>query len=583
MHRPGFGNPSPPARVPRSPVHTVRGSTLLLLALAAACGEGAPPKPTQATVPSSHVVPIGEAHVLGRVVDAFGHALPQTRLWVESAAGSCPPITAAAQLDADASFRAVVPAPSLLWISLEANELPPVLLRQRLLAPPGATIDLGTIVLRSHPGLVVQVADSQRRPVADAEVSITPQLLPTELPQHAAMVRCRSATTTAAGTCSLRALDRADYTLSVRAPGHPPWEGAVTVDGGSEPQRFAVVLDPPLSLHGAVSAPLTAGQRVYLQAFDSQAVRQSSTDFSSRFRFDDLLPGDCFVGLDDSGGMRVWFGPFAAGGEVPPLSRVPGEPLVVQVHDRGGLPLAGATVQLRPAAPIAAAAGLLLERLDGSTGPDGTCRFGAVPAGRFDLLVSSDGFLARRLGDVSAGIETMVIVLAPALELAGQVLAAQGQPIAGAAVECVPVDDPAAALVAPRLRQVTDRGGRFRFRSLDAGRYVVRAVAPGCAFCCSVPVPLAEDAPSPPLSLTLQPGAWIQGQLPAGSSLAALPQRPGAPATSAMFGPDGSYQLGPLAAGSHILVYSSPGPEGAAERRTTVGVVAGEHRRIELP
>lgn len=576
----------------------------LIGALAAAlafggCGRGEPPAPA-VQAPQAVIVPLAEAHVLGRVIDGIGNPLRQVEVWIEAGGDAEAATATLVRSDERGCFRAVVPAPAVVSISIHAADLPPLLLAQRRPLRAGSTNDLGVIAVRSYPGLVVRVRADTLTPIAGALVRVQPQLLPHGLPPHASSVYVRSQRTDATGSSRLRALPPGHYVVAVHARGYQPREENLVYSAAAQhPQHLDIALEPAPELAGVIAdSRAGAGKRVFAASLDGGAVLQTMADFSGSFRFDGLAAGPWRVGLDNDDGSRVWFGPVRAGASLT-LPKLEGTPCTGTVRSAGGQALAGATVSLLPEPPLAPLPGLLVDRIETRSDANGRFRFDAVPPGRYDLGATSEDYSPRRLQLSTVPTDPMTIELTAAEPLRGRVVDAQGKPVTDASIECVALGNLGvlAGFVGggDRLRTTADAEGGFAFRSLAEGSYVLRALAPGMAPACSAPLEIGGAHAPGLVELQVQPAAFClgtvrrAGQPVTAGSVVALPRQPGDTGATANLAADGSYRLGPLPAGEHILVYSSEpqgaAPATAAEGRIRVALAAGEQRRVdfELP
>ena len=175
---------------------------------------------------------------------------------------------------------------------------------------------------------------------------------------------------------------------------------------------------------------------------------------------------------------------------------------------------------------------------------------------------TSDSATANNASDGShgAGGDTTRDQGQPRASLQGQVLAADGTPIAAATVALVSRGDDAAPLDAHEAVIGTKADGTYAYANLSAGDYTISANAPGF-----VPqqlqVQLDPGQARNEFNLQLQPGGFLVsgtvhdatgGTVP-GSIVQALPlSRTTSESSGALSGPDGTYQLG-LANGRYMI------------------------------
>ncbi len=246
--------------------------------------------------------------------------------------------------------------------------------------------------------------------------------------------------------------------------------------------------------------------------------------------------------------------------DVGTLRMEPGGGLDGRVVDADGEPLAGARVILaRDRAGVPAAADPAWQ--PAATDRAGRFRFTGLPAaGTLHLRAWQAGYL-HRWEPLSAAARRaeVVVVLAPALRLAGQVVGAGGEPLPGASVLLE-------AAQGGRYRRRTDDRGRFELEGLEAGGYTLRA-----HFEAARSAPLAVSLPADggaDLRLLLRETGALHGWVsdPYGAPVAEATIRlealdgtrrdgPGSAATqaAALSAADGSFVLLPVGAGPYRL------------------------------
>src|SRR5262249_23164474 len=108
--------------------------------------------------------------------------------------------------------------------------------------------------------------------------------------------------------------------------------------------------------------------------------------------------------------------------------------------------------------------------LSAATLPDGTFRFDGLPAPPYRLQVERAGFAGTVLPAVTPPAGELRVVLAISASLAGQGLdRLRGDPVAGAHLQLTPQAGPGSG--ARTLS--TDASGRFEFRDISAGEYIL--------------------------------------------------------------------------------------------------------------
>jgi hypothetical protein len=157
------------------------------------------------------------------------------------------------------------------------------------------------------------------------------------------------------------------------------------------------------------------------------------------------------------------------------LVLVPVEPVVVAARDDRGAPLEGVTLQIQRVGTEGR--GILASEHE-TTDATGTASFGVLPAGRWRVDAA--------LGWQRASLEIEspprtdadgrpVFVFAAPASVSGRVFDATGAPLADARVGITEGSGSADGWGVATLYTGTDRLGRYRFSSLTAGRYMVRA------------------------------------------------------------------------------------------------------------
>ena len=145
--------------------------------------------------------------------------------------------------------------------------------------------------------------------------------------------------------------------------------------------------------------------------------------------------------------------------------------IAVQVNDAGGRPLAGAYVALVPRSLAMS----FYPPQHACTDTGGRALFTDPGPGEASLIASAWG-LAPTIADLPAAATHLQLVLAPGAALRGQVLGADGNPLAGVVVSSSVADqrsnEPVAPLIARETRSAAD--GAFDFAHLPAGMVQVR-------------------------------------------------------------------------------------------------------------
>jgi hypothetical protein len=525
--------------------------------------------------------PIGQVLVCGTLRDGLGLAVEHCTVCAEAEPAGMPallqPEPVRVQTDAAGTFQLLLPEGVRYCVSLFPRELAPRLLRRAVGGRGLPRIDLGEVVLRENPGLVVAVRSVGGAPFADAEVGVRLHLVPGDLPPLAAGVFERSAHTDAAGECRLSALAPGIYVLRAVAAGCRAIERTVQLAGeDAGPVRMSLTLTPAESVLGtaadAQGNPLPMLAVRLAGRGGVEVAGQTGADGS--FELAATPDPPLRLGIDLPGGGFCWFGPVHP--RTPLQLVLPcGKPVGGRVLAPDRTLVRKATVVFTPADGMPVQPGLFLTRAEVVTDADGAFRFGGLPTGRFFVDASSQDGNETQLGPAPLP-DPMTILLEAPCRLAGKVVDPRGLALNRAVVECLPagpLDASAPWLLAPEAAitsvhagvVLTDTNGRFDFPVLAAGACRLRVTAQGLAPALTEPLDLQRGREAEPLHVRLGPASWIHGRLlRAGVGLAdqrvqAQPARGGLAVASAWTEADGSFRIGPLAAASYSVIYACPG------------------------
>ena len=168
-----------------------------------------------------------------------------------------------------------------------------------------------------------------------------------------------------------------------------------------------------------------------------------------------------------------------------------------------------------------------------------------------------------RLGDVAAelviapGVNAIDLVLDPRGRVEGRVVDAERTPVAGAEVELARASDGG---FGNRRTERTDPEGRFLFRWLTSGDYLLGASAPGLLLEGEPVAVTVASVPAPPVELVLTSGEEIAGRVLGVPNTELLRIRisahaagPARVSRTAVPGPDGRYRLTGLPPGRWIV------------------------------
>ncbi len=287
------------------------------------------------------------------------------------------------------------------------------------------------------------------------------------------------------------------YRLEVRAPGFPVTVvDAPPVERGTTPAPLQIVLGEGRRTSGTVvdteDRPVAGAEVSLLRPADTGRselerlyldrlgiVEPTTTDEHGRFSFPAVQTGEVEVRIVHAeylspGDRRVDVPRGERDHDLGSFTLVGGAEILGVVVDPEEQPVAGATVQT-----AAAGADREPERTT-TTELDGTFRLGGLPDDLVDLKVRAAGFAPLRLPGVRPVTEQPVrIKLQTGATLAGLVVDAAGDPVAGASVHVRPewrtFSTPPERLHDPFERTGDD--GRFRFENVAAGVWSLKATA----------------------------------------------------------------------------------------------------------
>ncbi|HEX4954921.1 MAG TPA: carboxypeptidase regulatory-like domain-containing protein [Thermoanaerobaculia bacterium] len=480
----------------------------------------APPTPWRVTLE-----PVPE--VTGRVMVAEPYEpLPGAVVWLEGAG-----ILAGYVLsDRRGGFRLSAPVGSVQLRAAAPGFAPGVL--------PASPMTEGELILALRPAasLAGEVVDEKGAPVRGAIVTLGPE---GRLTAHRAI-------STADGRFHIRGVPPGFWPLlSASAPGFVGKPLVVEgLESGEPVTGLRLVLTAQRAGFGLVVDPEgrpVAGAEVYVTARPSGAEERELrmgtepgapvvSAEEGRFRVEALPPAQRLEVIARAEG----FAPAIEADREVDAGRGPldlgtlrlGPEAVVsgRVVDRSGLPVAGARVGYRLSRglpgltqgtprPIRA----LLPRF---TDEEGRFRFGELPSGaRISVWVEHDDYLSATTEDVEVPLpdSPLEVVLEPAARLLGRVVAAGGEPIAGAEVEVDPVSPLPPELRRSRpwraARARTDEEGRFEVKKLAGGPYRVAASARSYLPASPRTIEVPAGSKVEGFDLVLSKGAVLEGQV----------------------------------------------------------------------
>ncbi len=190
-----------------------------------------------------------------------------------------------------------------------------------------------------------------------------------------------------------------------------------------------------------------------------------------------------------------------------------------EVVDRGGQPLAGATVFVHPPAALGVRGDAVLrfaseaeETRQGVSGADGSFTVrGLTPGATADVTVQRKGFVTQTETHVELPpAAPLRIVLEPSARVSGRVVDDGGEPIAGATVT-VRASDAALPIGLEGRLVVTDAAGTFVVQDLAAGRVAISAMARNYLSSDALLLDIGARADVQDVELTLRRGATVEG------------------------------------------------------------------------
>lgn len=486
---------------------------------------------------------------------------------------------------------------------------------------PGATEDLGELMLGSLAELRVRVVDPAGEPVAGATV---------HLEEAAGSARsASSATTDRSGEARVAAPEGAACRAWAEHPDHSPSpETQVAARAGAE---LVLALRPATALEVQVTdpagAPLAArlveARRHRQGEATPSAVQRAAADGQGRASFSGLAPGAWRVGLAEASPAErralQEHNPGAASDGFVALSLAAGErgalrlvvPRLVALAGRvsaEGAPLAGAVLRLyadRRDALDAEAGFTARSELSARTDGRGEFRIEGLVPGRYaGTAAHADLAMPQHFAVEVTDVGSRMDLDLPVLVVEGRVTFPDGAPAAGVRVRAArPADgEPelddwmrvglaGEAARGTAATATTGSDGAFALRGVDAVAGALQLVAEGPAVRAvrSEVFDFSDGARRRRVDLTVVPGASVRvrvesaGGDPTGWQLVAQDPRDGAERRSAPCGPDGLARLEGLPVGRCLLRLSSVARDaGTAPDPLEVELVAGQALELVL-
>jgi protocatechuate 3,4-dioxygenase beta subunit len=306
-----------------------------------------------------------------------------------------------------------------------------------------------------------------------------------------------------------------------------------------------------------------------------QPARAARSDAAGRFTIEGVPFGRWTADARAPGYLSADAVRFLAASDYAPLILLePGAAITGRVLDADGRPIEGATVLARGQGADGAGQEISAATLARAPGP-GEDMSAAVETWKVGTTATGLTFIPR--GELGVVVGPLPYPPPPG---AGLLRVASPLAAEAAGLPPLPIDPD----VAPRL--TTDAAGSFRITGVPPGRYQVWAHKDGLADGSTAPfqVDLGRDIAD--LAIALGAGLTVEGQVVddggaavSGATVAAQPRGGGEPAV-VNTGPDGRYQLGPLAGDQHLVV-TAVGYGGAARDLSAPRVTRSRIRRRE--
>jgi uncharacterized GH25 family protein len=477
----------------------VQAAALLYLPADARTGPPAPgvqPGPTLALQP--------QATLTGVVVDKAGKPVAGAALQADPAGGRDfgprmslgRPITALS--DAAGKFQMRLSPEQDYTLKARHDDFSPAQRQVAGLRPRETKSGL-RVVLDRGLSAFGQVVDVERRPVAGAQVGLTPAdsnamdpftFFETQEP-------ARPVSTDAQGRFRMEHLAPGSWSLQVEARGFAPMTipGLDIQEGGAR-DLGTVILHPGVTLQGRVVDPRdrpvegvevrhsSGGMRGFTRMLRQEEDTPIFSAVDGLFAIPDLRPGDkLFLVFGKQGYATTELEEV----EVPQAETLrvvlkPGSRVAGRVVDEAGEPVAQARVSLQMAGTqLVFGGGGFGGRSAGSavTETDGSFSIPGVEAGKVTLTASASGFLAKEMTalEVPAGrdLEGLEVVLGRGAVVVGRVFGPGGSPVADAQVEVLPPAERGFRARFNAARASTDGDGNYRLEAVPEGPVSIAA------------------------------------------------------------------------------------------------------------
>jgi protocatechuate 3,4-dioxygenase beta subunit len=542
------------------------------------------------------------ARIEGRVIDERGAAVPGAIVSATPApawAGEDrPPARTISGTDGRFVIEGLEAGRHDLWAVAEAGATPASVPTQLALGETQSDVTLVLARAWQVRGTVVRGAHAT--PVAGAEIELVAESGGAAWPALT--------TTDPSGRFTIVGVGPGRHGLVARDPGGVGETRVLVAVERGDVDGVMVTLASGGSIRGSVSPPGAAAIRLLTdpegltattveQAFAVESRRAATADEAGRFVIDDVPPGRYRVRAERSGGVGET-AITVVDGEThdATIAIAPASQVVGRVVDERGAAVAGVTVRLVPtsANPGPAELGLWMLRrahdVDGQpSGEDGRFRFDAVPPGDYVLAAFDQVGLrwwAASMRDERGGprplhvgqsgeVHADLVLMAQAEVVRGEVVDAEGRPIADAVVQARFAGSwrqdgrfEVMADARPEAPVLSDAAGRFVITDLRRGVYDLVAEAPGGAGSAKA----ERVAPGAPAHLVVRtPGALAGRVAGVGAGACRVELFGPSPQRLSSGQPECAFRAVGLAPGRYVIVTSTDAGQSRAEAEVVGG------------
>lgn len=371
------------------------------------------------------------------------------------------------------------------------------------------TLDLGTLTLRTGPGLRISVVSNTGAPLRSARVLVQPQVDDPFLPRAARALRTRSGRTDVEGSLLVYAPPFGSYEVLAVADGFAWGSSSVRIGTGHleagrtegsqgknpasrsgrraaaraapGPELVQLVLEPEQLLRGRIrdaEGRVLEGIAMELwPPLGGGPPGRSLSQGDGRFTFRNLGEGLHRLVASIPGRGDIELGGIDPADGFAEVS-LPGGATLEGVVLHQGKPVVGADVIAEPVEGPILVQGSTFVRPKAISDGIGSFRLTGLPTGSFRLRVSSDGLPQMVAGPFAADGQPVTINLPMPASASGRVLDAGGRALEDAVIQLLPASHDGTPLADWKLRMLrgdaapaarTDAAGRFTIRSFEAG------------------------------------------------------------------------------------------------------------------